>query len=147
VLAAAMEKERGTLLVLAGSSLATPMAARASVKLKASLVTGVSELPSGNTYKRSIFSGKAFAKVSLASDSRVIVLKKNAAEVKSLGGTATIEKFSPPIQDSDFRAKVISKEKASGTVLLPEAEIVVSGGRGMKGPEHWNLIEEIAEQP
>lgn len=144
VLAAAMEKESGTLLVLAGSSLATPMAARASVKLKASLVTGVSELPSGNTFKRSIFSGKAFAKVSLASDRRVIVLKKNAAEVKTVGGTATIEKFSPVLQDSDFRAKVISKEKATGTVLLPEAEIVVSGGRGMKGPEHWTMLDELA---
>jgi electron transfer flavoprotein alpha subunit len=144
VLAAAMQKESAQTLVLAGSSLATPMSARTAVKINAGLVTGVTELPSGNTFKRSIFTGKAFAKVSLSTEKKIIVLKKNAAEVMTTGGAAVVEKFSPSIPDTDFRAKVTSKEKASGTILLPEAEVVVSGGRGMKGPEHWSMLEELA---
>jgi electron transfer flavoprotein alpha subunit len=145
VLSQVMQAESSTALVLANSSLATPVAARVSVKAGASLVTNVTQLPDGNTFKRSIYTGKAFANVDLKNQKRVITLKKNAAEAKETGGAAEITTFSATLNDADFGAKITSSEKATGEVLLPEAAIVVSGGRGMKGPEHWGMIEELAK--
>lgn len=145
VIAQVMEKESIQTLVLANSSLATPVAARVSVKVGASLATNVTELPSGNTFKRSIYTGKAFSNLELANAKRVITLRKNAAEAKETGGTAEIVSFTPVLTDADFAAKILSSEKATGEVLLPEAAVVVSGGRGMKGPEHWGIIEDLAK--
>ena len=133
------------LLVLAKSSLGDPVSARVSVKINAPLGANVSELPSGDVVKNSIYTGKAFANTKLNGDKKIISIKKNAVEVKTDGGTATVEIFSPSINDADFKAKVISTEKATGEVLLPEADIVVSGGRGLKGPENWGMIEELAK--
>jgi electron transfer flavoprotein alpha subunit len=145
VLAQVMQAENASTLVLANSSLATPVAARVSVKAGASLITNVAQPPSGNTFKRGIYTGKAFANVESTNAKRVITLRKNAAEVKETGGTATISTFNATLTDADFAAKIVSSEKATGEVLLPEAAIVVSGGRGMKGPEHWGILEELAK--
>lgn len=134
-------------LVAADSSLATPVAARVAVKLQASLATNVVQPPNlteGFEVKRSIFTGKAFARVVLTKPKKVITIKKNAAEVKEYDATARVERFKPQLADSDFSVRVISSEKATGHILLPEADIVVSGGRGMKGPEHWGMLEELA---
>ncbi len=89
--------------------------------------------------------GKAFAHVELKNQKKVIVIRKNAAEVKEVGGNAEIVSYSPVLNDSDFNTTNLSTEKATGDVLLPEAEIVVSGGRGLKGPEHWGILEELAK--
>ncbi len=145
VLAEAINKEGADTLVLAKSSLGDPVAARLSVKIGASLVSNVVALPAGNQVKRSIYTGKAFANVELKGGKKIIAVKKNAIALKTDGGAATIEKFSPALNDSDFKTKIISQEKAKGQVLLPEADIVVSGGRGLKGPENWGMIEELAE--
>jgi electron transfer flavoprotein alpha subunit len=134
-------------LVASDSSLATPVAARVAVKLQASLATNVVQPPNlteGFEVKRSIFTGKAFARVVLTKPKKVITIKKNAAEVKEYDATARVERFKPQLADSDFSVRVISSEKATGHILLPEADIVVSGGRGMKGPEHWGMLEELA---
>jgi electron transfer flavoprotein alpha subunit len=144
-IAQVMQQENADTLIMANSSLATPVAARASVKLGASLITNVTQLPNGNTFKRSIYTGKAFANVESKNAKRIITLKKNAAEAKETGGAAEIVTFKAILSDSDFAAKTVSSEKATGEVLLPEAEIVVSGGRGMKGPEHWGMLEELAK--
>ena len=133
------------LLVLAKSSLGDPVSARVSVKINAALAANVSELPSGDTVKKSIYTGKAFANTKLNGDKKIISIKKNAVEAKTDGGAATVEIFSPSINDSDFKAKVTSTEKATGEVLLPEADTVVSGGRGLKGSENWGMIEELAK--
>ncbi len=133
------------LLVLAKSSLGDPVAARVAIKTKAALAANVSELPNGDVVKLSIYTGKAFANTKLNGDKRIISIKKNAVEVKTDGGAATVEVFAPSIEEADFKAKVISTEKATGEVLLPEADIVVSGGRGLKGPENWGMIEELAK--
>jgi electron transfer flavoprotein alpha subunit len=145
VIAQVMQAEGSTTLVLANSSLATPVAARVSVKVGASLVTNVTQAPDGNTFKRSIYTGKAFSNVESNNAKRVITLRKNAAEVKETAGTATVSAFTANLTDADFGAKILSSEKATGEVLLPEASIVVSGGRGMKGPEHWGMLEELAK--
>jgi electron transfer flavoprotein alpha subunit len=148
VLAQAMEKEGADTVVLAKSSLGDPVAARLAAKVKASLVSNVTELPENGgalKVKRSIYTGKAFAYTELKADKKILAIKKNAVEIKETGNTASVETFSPSINDGDFAAKVTNVEKATGDVLLPEADIVVSGGRGLKGPENWGILEDLAK--
>jgi electron transfer flavoprotein alpha subunit len=148
VITQAMKDENADILVLANSSLGTPVAAKVAVKVGASFASNVVDLPNtsnGFVVRKSIYTGKAFAHVELKNPKKVIAIRKNAAEIKETGGSATIVKYSPSLQDSDFNATILSSEKATGDILLPEANIVVSGGRGMKGPEHWGVLEELAK--
>ena len=148
VLASAMESTGADTLVLANSSLGAPVSARVSIKTGASLVSNVAELPdtsNGFKVKRSIYTGKAFANVALTADKKILAIKKNAAEVKESGSPASVEKLNVEMSDDDFAATITSTDKATGEILLPEAELVVSGGRGMKGPENWNIIEDLAK--
>lgn len=148
VIVGALESESADILVLANSSLGTPVAAIVASRIKASLATNVVELPdtsAGFVVKRSIYTGKGFSKVELTNAKKVIAIRKNAAEAKEVGGTATVSPFTVTLSDADFATKILSTEKATGDILLPEAEIVVSGGRGMKGPEHWGIIEDLAK--
>ncbi|TRX49461.1 electron transfer flavoprotein subunit alpha/FixB family protein [Fulvivirga sp. M361] len=143
----AMDKASADTLVLANSSLGNPVSARVAIKQNASLVSNVTELPDtsvGFKVKRSIYTGKAFAVVELTKGKKILAIKKNAAEAKEVGGTASVEAFTPELGDADFGANITGVDKATGEVLLPEAEIVVSGGRGLKGPENWGMIEELA---
>ena len=147
ILSKAMMDENADILVLANSSLGTPVAAKVAIKINAGFASNVVELPNasnGFVVKRSIYTGKAFANVEIKTSKKVIAIRKNAAEIKEVGGAATVVPFAVSINDSDFTTKTISSEKATGHILLPEAEIVVSGGRGMKGPEHWGVLEELA---
>ncbi|UXP32129.1 electron transfer flavoprotein subunit alpha/FixB family protein [Reichenbachiella agarivorans] len=135
-------------VVLANSSLGDPVAARLSIKMNASLTSNVIELPdtsNGFVVKRSIYTGKAFAQVNLTEGKRIIGIKKNATTIKEDGADASVEAFSAEDSTDDFKVKILSKEKATGDVLLPEADIVVSGGRGLKGPENWGMIEDLAK--
>jgi len=148
VILKAMQEENTDVLVLANSSLGTPIAAKVAIKSGASFASNVVELPNtsnGFSVKRSIYTGKAFSVVELTNAKKVIAIKKNAAELKEVGGTAQVVPFAVSLSDADFNAKITSTEKATGEVLLPEANIVVSGGRGMKGPEHWGILEELAK--
>ncbi|NOS90449.1 MAG: electron transfer flavoprotein subunit alpha/FixB family protein [Cyclobacteriaceae bacterium] len=148
VLAKAMQDENADVLVLANSSLATPVGAKVAIKAKASFASNVVELPStssGFVVKRSIYTGKAFSFVEMKDQKKVIVLKKNAAEAKEVGGTAQIVPYAVSLSDADFTTTITATEKATGEILLPEAEIVVSGGRGLKGPEHWGILEDLAK--
>lgn len=148
VLAKAMQDENADVLVLANSSLGTPVAAKVAIKTNASFASNVTELPntsSGFTVKRSIYTGKAFANVELKNGKKIIAIRKNAAELKEVGGSAQVTPYNVALNDADFNTKTLSHEKATGDILLPEAEIVVSGGRGMKGPEHWGIIENLAK--
>ena len=95
--------------------------------------------------KKSIYSGKAFSYVDLKNPKKVLVLKKNAADIKEVGNAAEVVPYAITVSDADLAVHITSSEQASGEVLLPEANIVVSGGRGMKGPEHWHLIEDLAK--
>lgn len=146
-LSQAMAQEGSEVMVLANSSLGAPVAARVAIKNDASLVSNVVELPdtsSGFTVRRSIYTGKAFANVELKKDKKILAIKKNAVEVSEKGGTAEIVDFTPNLSEEHFKTNITNVEKATGDVLLPEAEIVVSGGRGMKGPENWGMLEELA---
>ncbi len=136
-------------LILAKSSLSDMVAARVAVKTGAAIVTNVSSLPDlskGFTVQRSIFTGKAFETVNVKSEKKIIGIRKNIVPLKEDGPEAPVEKVSVDFGDADFSATIEKTEKAEGDILLTEAEVVVSGGRGMKGPENWGMIEELARE-
>ena len=146
--AQAFEKTGSKTVVLAKSSLGDAVAARLAIKVNAGLVSNVVELPntdSGYIVKRSIYTGKAFAETSLTTANKILAIKKNAIDLKTDGADAAVESLEVNIPDSDFGSKITATERATGEVLLPEADIVVSGGRGMKGPENWGMIEDLAK--
>ena len=148
VLTQAAEKENSKIIILSKSGLGDAMAARASAKLKAGIVSGVTELPVINEHfivTRSIYTGKAFSSVEIKSDIKILVVKKNIIEITETGSTATVETFTPTLRDSDFQASVVNVEKASSELSLTEADIIVSGGRGMKGPENWQPLVDLAK--
>lgn len=147
-IAAAMESTGAEVLVTAKSSLADAVVGRVAAKTGAGLVSNVVALPdtsNGFVVKRSIYTGKAFANVSVTTDKKILAIKKNAIDLKQDGGAATVETLSVTLDDALFGAKITATEKAEGDVLLPEADIVVSGGRGLKGPENWGMIEDLAK--
>jgi electron transfer flavoprotein alpha subunit len=142
------EKEGSQIIILSNNFTGKALAPRVSVKLKAGLVAGVSALPSGLDpfiVQKKAFTGKAFANVKVNSDKKVLTLSQNSFEIQESENAASIESFSPVFTDNDFRTEVKDVTKVTGKVLLFDAEIVVSGGRGMKGQEHWAPIEELAE--
>ncbi len=144
----ASAKVNASVVVLAKSSLVDALAGRVAIKNGAAIATNVSELPdtsNGFVVKRAIFTGKAFANTSLSADKKILVIRKNAVSVEEKSASATIENVSFAIADANFALTQTKVEKASGEVLLPEAEIVVSGGRGLKGPENWGIIEDLAK--
>jgi electron transfer flavoprotein alpha subunit len=152
LIATAAEQEQAKVIVLANSNIGAAVGSRLSVRLKASLATNVVELPKteGGQFvvKRGAFSGKAFSDVVLSGDRKIIAVKKNSTEAQhEAGKTAEVASFSAQLSDADFAdapKQVVMQDQAGG-VLLPEAERVVSGGRGMKGPENWGLIEDLAK--
>jgi electron transfer flavoprotein alpha subunit len=127
---------------LSGKAIAPVLAA----KLKAGLVSGVVSLPNleqGFVVKRSVFSGKAFANIAIQSAIKIISLNPNSYKINpELDQKAEVEVSS--IQLPASRIKVTQTQKSSGDLILTEAEKVVSAGRGMKGPENWGLVEELA---
>ena len=148
VITQAMSYSNSNILVMAKSPLGDAVSARVTAKIDASLAANVVELPdtsSGFKVKRSIFTGNAFAVVELLKKNKILSIKKNAIEVTAGSGTAAVEEFKPELNENDFSAKITSTEKAEGDILLSDAEIVVSGGRGMKGSEHWRILEDLAE--
>lgn len=147
--AQAYQKVGAKTLILAKSSLGDAVAARLAIKLDAALVSNVVELPetaNGYVVKRSIYTGKAFAQTSVTKENKILAIKKNAVDLKTDGAKASVEKVSLQIADTNFATKITSTDKTTGEILLPEADIVVSGGRGMKGPENWGMIEDLAKE-
>lgn len=146
--AQAFQKEGSKTLVLAKSSLGDAVAARLAIKLGAGLVSNVVELPKTDgdyIVKRSIYTGKAFAESKITTENKILAVKKNAIDLKLNDAKAQVEALEVSLDDSDFASKITSTERATGEVLLPEADIVVSGGRGLKGPENWGMLEEMAK--
>jgi electron transfer flavoprotein alpha subunit len=121
------------------------VAPRVSARLKAGLVAGALALPdtsNGFVVRKNVFSGKAFANVNVKSPIKIISLNPNSFKVKTTGGTATVGQLDITVDVP--KVKITSVNKVKGEVPLTEAEIVVSGGRGLKGPENWGLVEDLA---
>ena len=147
VVAAAAQQEGSKVIVLAKSSLADAMTARLAGKLKAGLAANVIELPNlsaGFVVKSSIYTGKAFAYNDLKADVKILAIKKNTITPEETDVSAPVEAFTPVLNDTDFVIAVKNTEKSSGDILLPEADFVVSAGRGLKGPENWGIVEDLA---
>lgn len=145
---AVFEKEGAEILVLAKSSLGDAVAARLSVKLQAALVSNVVALPDlseGFRVRRSIFTGKAFAVTAIQTPKKILAIKKNILEIRRDAKDMDVEEFAVTLEDKVFAAKIMSTDKAEAEISLPEADIVVSGGRGLKGPENWGIIEDLAK--
>ncbi|MFN5913053.1 MAG: electron transfer flavoprotein subunit alpha/FixB family protein, partial [Chitinophagaceae bacterium] len=122
------------------------VAPRVAVRLKAGLVTGAISLPdttNGYRIQKNVFSGKALTEILVKSPIRVITLQPNAFEIVPQEGIATVTQHAFDIPASTITVKEV--QKSSGTIPLAEAERVISGGRGLKGPEHWGMIEELAQ--
>ena len=122
------------------------IAPRLSAKLKAGLVSGAVALPetgNGFTVKKTVFSGKAFANVSINTEVKIISLNPNAYKTVAGEGSAEVIAFTANIPPASV--KVTNVTKASGEVPLTEAEVVVSAGRGLKGPENWGMVEDLAK--
>lgn len=137
-----------TTFVFAKSSNADSLVARLAISLKADVATNVVDLPdtsSGFKVKRSLFTGKAYALAELKSANKIVVIRKNAFAAEPGGSAAPIENVTVSVPANALLVKTKEVNKATGEVLLPEAEIVVSAGRGMKGPENWGMIEELAK--
>lgn len=135
-----------TMLVFSHSLTGKAIAPMLAAKLKAGLVTGVVALPTLTdqfVVKRSVFSGKAFANVAIHSALKIISINPNSYSIKETGN-AVAEVINSPIQLPASKIKVTHTQKSSGELLLTEAEKVVSAGRGMKGPENWGMVEELA---
>lgn len=121
------------------------MAPRVAYQLKADMASNVVSMPNtdnGFSVKRGVFSGKAFAWVQLKSPVKVLALTPNSFEIKQWEGQAEVQSMST---QGESGIVVDSVQKVTGKIPLTEAEIVVSGGRGLKGPEHWGLIEDLAQ--
>ncbi|RFM27599.1 electron transfer flavoprotein subunit alpha/FixB family protein [Deminuibacter soli] len=134
-----------TVLVFAHNQTGKAVAPRVSALLKAGLVTGAVALPdtsNGFVVKKSVFSGKAFANIAISSAVKIITLNPNSYSIKTAEGTAAVNQLS--LTPDVPKVTVTAVNKVSGEVPLTEAEIVVSGGRGLKGPENWKLVEDLA---
>jgi electron transfer flavoprotein alpha subunit len=142
------QKEGAKVIVIANNNMGKSIAPRLSVRLKAAVGSGVSKLPISAqpfvVYKRT-YSGNAFAHVVLKSDIKIITLAQNSFDLIETANQATIENASVSVDGSMVKTQVKDVQKQTGKLLLTDAEIVVSGGRGMKSPENWAPLVELAD--
>jgi len=141
-------KENSSIVILSSSANSKYLAPLLAIHLEAGFVPNVIELPLNTepfTVKSNVFSNKAFAHSEINTSKKIIGLAKNSYGLVENETSVSEEDFSPSLSDSDFNTKVVSVDKATDKVTIADADIVVSGGRGMKGPENWGMIEELAE--
>ena len=147
VIAQAAKKE-GTQIVLVSSTTdSLYLAPLVAVALEAGYASNVVALPESTSpfqVKRTAFSHKAFNITEISTPVKVLGIAKNSFGLVENAAAMTEESFAPSLNDADFGIKVENVEKVTGKVTIADAEIVVSAGRGMKGPENWGMIEELA---
>jgi len=143
LVAKAAESTSADLVIFSHDLIGKAVAPRLSVRLKAGLVAGAIDVPNGDVVKVNVFSGKAFGHVKVNSAKKIISVLPNSIQPAQSGSNCAVEHF-----DGDVGAaaiKVISTKKPEGEIPLPEAEVVVSAGRGLKGPENWGIVEDLAK--
>ena len=143
----ATQKENSHVIILSSTTDSLYLAPLISISLEAGFASNVVGLPqklSPFQVKRNGFSNKAFVTTEIATAVKVLSISKNSYGIFENKSSLTEEEFNPSINDADFGVKVVSVEKASGKVTIADADIVVSAGRGLKGPENWGMIEELA---
>lgn len=143
LIATAVESTGASTIVTPLDLTGRAVAPRVSARLKAGLASGAVALPEGNNVKVNVFSGKAFGNVAFKTDKKVIALTPNSIQPEAGGASAPVEEFNGDAGSSSFAVKEVRKQE--GDILLPEAELVVSAGRGLKGPENWGIVEDLAK--
>jgi electron transfer flavoprotein alpha subunit len=121
------------------------VAPRVAANMQAGMVSGATSFPdttNGFVIKKTVFSGKAFAYVNITSANKVIAISPNSNAITNTDAVAIVEKFSANVGTRKITVKELTQ--ATGKVPLPEAELVVSAGRGLKGPENWGIVEDLA---
>jgi electron transfer flavoprotein alpha subunit len=147
LLSSLMDRYDASIMIMTKTSFSDNIDGRVASKVGASVISNIVSLPdtsSGFTVKKSIFTGKAFANINVKGDKKILIIKRNSVDLGVDGPPAEIETMDLP-DYVVFREKITGNEKTSGDILLDEAEIVVSGGRGLKGPENWGMIEDLAK--
>ncbi len=148
VIAEVAAKEGSKVIVIANNNTGRAIAPRLSVRLKAGVGSGVSKLPVSlspfTVYKRT-YSGNAFAHLVIKSDIKILTLAQNSFDLVATSNSATIENLAVNVDGSIVKTTVTNVEKQSGKMLLTDADIVVSGGRGMKSPDNWSPLVELAD--
>ena len=145
LVASAFELENPEIIVFSHDLVAKSIAPRLSVRLNAGLISGAIALPdlsNGFKCKVNVFSGKAFGLVSVSTPVKIISLLPNSIQPEELGTEASVVVFDGKVGQPAF--KIIETKKPEGNIPLPEAELVVSAGRGLKGPENWGIVEDLA---
>lgn len=143
LVAAAAQKVGASTIIFSHDLIGKAVAPRLSVRLKAGLVAGAVALPEPDgSIKVNVFSGKAFGYVRVNSSTRIISLLPNSIQPEHIGGNCTVEAFDGQAGSSSIVVK--ATKKPEGAIPLPEAELVVSAGRGLKGPENWGVVEDLA---
>ena len=146
IIADAVKSIDAKVIVFSNNFNGKSIAPRLSVRLKAGLVSGAVALPdtsNGFTVKKNVFSGNAFAYVSIKTDIKIIALNPNSYNITTNDGVAELAELATNIDA--FKVEVLATNKVVGEVPLSEAELVVSGGRGLKGPENWSLVTDLAK--
>jgi electron transfer flavoprotein alpha subunit len=136
------------IIILSNTALGKDLAPRLSVRLNAACIVDCTKLNiSGNemTFTRPIYAGKALVDVKLLSDKKVITLRPNVFKAQIVERTSPAEIVVKEIAEVNLKSRVTSFIKSEGKLDVAEADIIVSGGRGMKGPENFHLVEELAE--
>ncbi|MCJ7467372.1 MAG: electron transfer flavoprotein subunit alpha/FixB family protein [Maribacter sp.] len=144
----AVEKEGATVLIVSSSTDSKFLAPIVAAKLKAGYVPNVVAAPEGTSpfsVKRTAFSNKGFAHTEILTDKKIIGVSSNSFGLHENKVNAVVEDFNPSLKDADFAIKSVEIDKVAGKVTIADADIVVSGGRGLKGPENWGMIEELAK--
>lgn len=145
LIAAAANEVGANVVVIAQDQLGKAVGPRVAARLGAGHASGAIGLPdttSGFEVKTNVYSGKAYANVSIHTDKKVISLIPNAIPAETTGGTAEVVEFNTDLGTAGIKVKEV-KSQGEG-VPLPEAELVVSAGRGLKGPENWGIVEDLA---
>jgi electron transfer flavoprotein alpha subunit len=146
VVAQVAQQSGAKVIIFSNNSSGKALAPRVAIRLKAGLAAGVNALPdtsNGFTVRKSVFSGKAFAQVAINTEVKVISLNVNAFTIITGEGKAEIVPFEAIVESP--KLKTVDSTKTSGKVSLTEADVVVSAGRGLKGPENWGMVEELAD--
>jgi electron transfer flavoprotein alpha subunit len=144
LIAAAAESTNAQSVVFSHDLTAKAVAPRLSVRMKSGLISGAIDVPaSDGTIKVNVFSGKAFGLVKVNTAKRIISLLPNSIQPELTGADCAVEDFNS--NAGEAKIKVLSTKKPEGEIPLPEAELVVSAGRGLKGPENWGMVEDLAK--
>ncbi len=146
IIADAVKSTGANVIIFSNNFNGRAIAPRLSVRLKAGLVSGAIALPelsNGFIVKKNVFSGKAFANVSVKTDIKIITLNANAFKITESDGIAEVVELTVEIPAAKVKVKAVNK--IVGEIPLSEAEIVVSGGRGLKGPENWAIVTDLAK--